>query len=46
MVAATNQCDLGLTLDLHKNQLGAGALVQVAFLTTIDNVHHVVYEFF
>lgn len=30
MVAATNQCDLGLTLDLHKNQLGAGALVQIA----------------
>lgn len=29
MIAATNQSDLGLTLDLHQNRFGAGALLQV-----------------
>jgi hypothetical protein len=36
MIAATNQIDLGLTLDLHMNQLGAGALMQVTFLIATD----------
>ena len=36
MIATTNQSDLGLTLDLHMNQLGAGALMQVTFLFATD----------
>lgn len=36
MIVTTNQCDLGLTLDFHMNQLGAGALMQVTFLFATD----------
>lgn len=35
MIAATNQSDLGLTLDLHQNRLGAGALLQVIRLSSV-----------
>jgi hypothetical protein len=35
MIAATNQSDLGLTLDLHQNRLGAGALLQVNGLSSV-----------
>jgi len=45
MIAATNQSDLGLTLDLHMNQLGAGALMQVAFLNATAYVDHGVLNF-
>jgi hypothetical protein len=46
MIAATNQSDLGLTLDLHMNQLGAGALMQVTFLFCFGDVDHAVFNFF